>query len=77
MGQLKYNIRERLDKLNRKEHEHMMRELLQAINPASRSTFYRWINTRTEDHFQIPYTHQLRIAALFQCTVDELAAAQM
>ncbi|WP_157977185.1 hypothetical protein [Taibaiella helva] len=72
MGQLKYNIRERLDKLTRKEHEMIMRRLLEAIQPASRSTFYRWINTEAEAAFQIPYTKQLKIAALLGCTIDEL-----
>lgn len=74
MGQLKYNIRGRLDQLTRQEHEEMIRKLLLTINPASRSTLYRWINTKEKDHFQIPYTMQVKIAALFGCTVDELAA---
>jgi|GEM_PF-2187353 len=73
MGQLKYNIRMRLDQLNRSQHEEMIRKLLEAISPASRSTLYRWINTRKEDNFQIPYTLQVKIAALFGCTVDDLA----
>ncbi|WP_162902946.1 hypothetical protein [Taibaiella koreensis] len=73
MRQLKYNIRERLDALNRREHEIMMRRLLEAVLPASRSTFYRWINTGAGDVFQIPYTKQLKIAVLFGCTVDELS----
>ncbi len=73
MGQLKYNIRMRLDQLNRQEHEEMIRNILHHISPASRSTLYRWINTRQQDHFQIPYTMQVKIAALFGCTVDELA----
>ncbi len=73
MGQLKYNIRTRLDQLSRQEHEEMIRELLLAVSPASRSTLYRWINTKTQDHFQIPYTIQVKIAELFGCTVDELA----
>jgi len=74
MGQLKYNIRKRLDELNRHEHEEMIRQLLEAISPASRSTLYRWINTKEKAHFQIPYTLQVKIAALFGCTVDELGS---
>ena len=77
MGQLKYNIRLRLDKLCRQEHEEMIRKLLEAISPASRSTLYRWINTKEKDSFQRPYTRQVRIAALFGCTVDELAGEQV
>jgi hypothetical protein len=74
MGQLKYNIRRRLNELSRQEHEEMIRKLLLAISPASRSTLYRWIGTKQQDHFQIPYTVQQKIAELFGCTVDELSA---
>lgn len=72
MRHLKYNIRLRLDQLDRLQHEEMIRNLLEAVHPASRSTLYRWINTRKDAHFQIPYTVQLKIAALFSCHVDEL-----
>lgn len=75
MKELKYNIRARLDLLNRQEHEVMIRSLLQIISPSARSTLYRWINTRQQDNFQIPYTIQVKIAALFDCSVDELSTA--
>lgn len=75
MGQLKYNIRARLDVLGRKEHEEMMRQLLELIYPVSRSTFYRWLNTKEHARFQITYTVQVSIAALFGCQVDELSGA--
>lgn len=73
MGHLKYNIRQRLDKLDKGQHEEMIRSLLQAISPSSRSTLYRWINTKKDAHFQIPYTIQVKIAHLFQCSVDDLS----
>ncbi len=73
MGQLKYNIKLRLSKLPRTEHELTMKKLLEVISPVSRSTFYRWMNTKQQDNFQIPYTAQVKIAGLFGCTVDDLA----
>lgn len=72
MEQLKYNIKKRLAKLNRTDHERVMKKLLKATGNVSRTTFYRWCATRPDERFEIPYTIQQSIATIFGCTVDDL-----
>ncbi|WP_162903411.1 hypothetical protein [Taibaiella koreensis] len=68
----KYNIAARLELMNRKDHEIAIRHLLTALQPASRSSLYRWMNTLETDVFEIKYSCQQKIAAVFGCKVDDL-----
>lgn len=75
MTPLKYTITARLNKLTRAEHEAVMKQILQAIAPSARNTFYMWRQTKQEDSFEIPFTKQQAIARVLGCTVDELQAS--
>lgn len=71
MKQLKYNIKRRLSKLNRDDHEKVMKKIFKAC-PVTRTTFWRWANIEQGKDAEIPYTHQKALAEIFGVHVDEL-----